>query len=119
MICYHFDKKLITTNELLKELNIPISQLDFWKTELRYKCFETFKTFGGKGTFKEWRKTNDPCWDMGLRLVGNKALWDPTVFLAWVYTNKIKNKPKVLLEQADNKKLIAFIMRNASVKGNN
>jgi len=96
MLHYHFDKKLVSTEELLKELSIPISQLDFWKTQ--------------------WRKKGNDCWDMGMRLIGNKALWDPILFLEWVFENKLKNKPKDLMERADNKKLIAFIKRNASAE---
>ena len=33
MLNYHFDKKLITTRELLKELSISVSKLDYWKAE--------------------------------------------------------------------------------------
>ena len=53
---------------------------------------------------------------MGLRLIGNKALWDPVMFLNWIYKYKLKNKPKDFMEREDNKKLIAFIKRNASVE---
>ena len=96
MLHYHFNKKLVPTGELIRELSIPISQLDFWKTQ--------------------WRKKGNDCWDMGLRLIGNKALWDPRVFLEWIFENKLKNKPKDLMERAENKKLIAFIKRNASAE---
>ena len=96
MLNYHFDKKLITTRELLKELSISVSKLDYWKTN--------------------WRKAGNDCWDMGMRLIGRKALWDPIVFLNWVYLNKLNNKPKDLMERAENKKLIAFIKRNASAE---
>ena len=99
MLNYRFNKKLVPTAELIRELSIPISQLDFWKTQ--------------------WRKKGNDCWDMGLRLIGNKALWDPRVFLGWIFENKLKNKPKDLMERADNKKLIAFIKRNASVENEN
>ena len=99
MLHYHFNKKLVPTEELIRELSIPVSQLDFWKTQ--------------------WRKKGNDCWDMGLRLIGNKALWDPIVFLNWIFENKLKNKPKDLMERADNKKLIAFIKRNASVENEN
>ena len=99
MLDYKFKSKLITTNQLLKELNITLACLDFWKTQ--------------------WRKKGKDCWDMGMRLIGRKALWDPIVFLNWVYLNKLNNKPKDLMERAENKKLIAFIKRNASVKGGN
>ena len=96
MLNYKFNSKLVSTTRILKELDLPVSQLDFWKTQ--------------------WRKKGNDCWDMGLRLIGNKALWDPIVFLNWIFENKIKNKPKDLMERAENKKLIAFIKRNASAE---
>ena len=96
MLDYKFKSKLITTNQLLKELNITLACLDFWKTQ--------------------WRKKGKDCWDMGMRLIGRKALWDPIVFLNWVYLNKLNNKPKDLMERAENKKLIAFIKRNSSAE---
>ena len=96
MLDYKFKSKLITTNQLLKELNITLACLAFWKTQ--------------------WRKKGKDCWDMGMRLIGRKALWDPIVFLNWVYLNKLNNKPKDLMERAENKKLIAFIKRNASAE---
>ena len=96
MLHYHFNKKLVSTGELIKELSIPVSQLDFWKTQ--------------------WRKKGNDCWDMGMRLIGNKALWDPIVFLNWVFQNKIKNKPTELMERAENKNLVAFIKRNSSAE---
>ena len=95
MLNYHFDKKLITTKELLKELSISISKLNYWKTQ--------------------WRKNGNDCWDMGLRLIGNTALWDPILFLDWLSKNKLKNKPKV--ERDLN--LIAFVQRNTSGKVKN
>ena len=96
MLNYKFNSKLVSTQKLLKELDISISTLNFWKTQ--------------------WRKRGLDCWDMGLRLIGNKALWDPIVFLNWIFENKLKNKPKDLMERAENKKLIAFIKRNASAE---
>ena len=96
MLHYHFNKKLVSTYEILRELDLPVSTLNFWKTQ--------------------WRKKGNDCWDMGLRLIGNKALWDPIVFLEWIFENKLKNKPKDLMERAENKKLIAFIKRNASAE---
>ena len=99
MLDYKFKSKLITTNQLLKELNIKLCALDFWKTQ--------------------WKKKGNDCWDMGMRLIGKRAFWDPIIFLEWVFENKLKNKPKDLMERAENKKLIAFIKRNASVKGGN
>ena len=91
-----FNSKLVSTKKLLEELDLPISTLDFWKTQ--------------------WRKKGNDCWDMGMRLIGNKALWDPIEFLIWVFENKLKNKPKDLMERAENKKLIAFIKRNTSAE---
>ena len=96
MLHYHFNKKLVSTYEILRELDLPVSTLNFWKTQ--------------------WRKKGNDCWDMGMRLIGNKALWDPIVFLEWIFENKLKNKPKDLMERAENKKLIAFIKRNASAE---
>ncbi len=96
MLNYKFNSKLVSTKKLLEELDLPISTLNFWKTQ--------------------WRKKGNDCWDMGLRLIGNKALWDPIVFLEWIFENKLKNKPKDLMERAENKKLIAFIKRNASAE---
>jgi hypothetical protein len=96
MLNYKFNSKLVSTQKLLEELDLPISTLNFWKTQ--------------------WRKKGNDCWEMGLRLIGNKALWDPIVFLNWIFENKLKNKPKDLMERAENKKLIAFIKRNASAE---
>ena len=96
LINYKFDQALVRTRTLLNSLDIPEGALDLWKTQ--------------------WRKKGNDCWDMGLRLIGNKALWDPRVFLAWIFENKLKNKPKDLMERAENKKLIAFIKRNASAE---
>lgn len=96
MLNYKFNSKLVSTKKLLEELDLPISTLDFWKTQ--------------------WRKKGNDCWGMGLRLIGNKALWDPIEFLIWVFENKLKNKPKDLMERAENKKLIAFIKRNTSAE---
>ena len=94
MLNYKFNSKLVSTQKILEELDLPISTLNFWKTQ--------------------WRKKGNDCWEMGLRLIGNKALWDPIVFLEWIFENKLKNKPRDLMERAENKKLIAFIKRNAS-----
>ena len=99
MLNYKFNSKLVSTQKILEELDLPISTLNFWKTQ--------------------WRKKGNDCWDMGLRLIGNKALWDPIVFLEWIFENKLKNKPKDLMERAENKSLIAFIKRNASAESVN
>jgi len=90
MLNYHFDSKLITTVRLLKELNITISNLNYWKTQ--------------------WRKAGNDDWDMGLRIIGRRALWDPIMFLNWLNTNKLKNRPK----DKRDVNLIAFVSRNTS-----
>ena len=90
MLNYHFTSKLITTEHLLKELQITISNLNYWKTQ--------------------WRKVGKDDWDMGLRIIGRRALWDPIVFLDWVNNNKLKNKPG---DKRDIN-LIAFVSRNSS-----
>ena len=95
MLNYHFDSKLITTERLLKELNITISNLNYWKTQ--------------------WRKADNDDWDMGLRIIGRRALWDQIIFLDWLHKNKLKNKPK---DQRDVN-LIAFVDRNTSEKREN
>ena len=92
MLNYHFNSKLLTTKALLKELSISISTLDFWKTQ--------------------WRKKGNDCWDMGLRLIGKKAYWDPIMFLDWIVENKLKNLPK----DKRDKNLILFVSRNSSEK---
>jgi len=92
MLNYHFNSKLISTEQLLKELNITISNLNYWKTQ--------------------WRKAGNDDWDMGLRIIGRRALWDPILFLDWLYTNKVKNKSK---DQRDIN-LVAFVSRNSSKK---
>ena len=71
MLNYHFNSKLVSTTRILEELDLPISTLNFWKTQ--------------------WRKKGNDCWDMGMRLIGNKALWDPILFLEWIFENKLKN----------------------------
>ena len=51
------------------------------------------------------KKAGNDDWDMGLRIVGRRALWDPIMFLDWLNNNKVKNKPK---DQRDVN-LIAFV----------
>ena len=92
MLNYHFNSKLISTEQLLKELNITISNLNYWKTQ--------------------WRKAGNDDWDMGLRIIGRRALWDPIIFLDWLNNNKVKNKSK----DQRNINLVAFVSRNSSVK---
>jgi hypothetical protein len=90
MLNYHFNSKLLNTESLLKELQIPISNLDYWKTQ--------------------WRKRGNEDWDMGLRIIGRRAYWDPIVFLDWLNKHQLKNKPR---DQRDVN-LIAFVSRNSS-----
>ena len=90
MLNFKFDKKLVSTKELLGELGLSLPWLDNKKNR--------------------WRKRGFACWDMGLRLIGNSALWDPIVFLNWLSENKLKNLPKELREQ----RLVAFVSRNSS-----
>ena len=89
---YHFDKKLLSTKALLKELSIKLSTLDFWKTQ--------------------WRKNGNDCWDMGLRIIGKTAYWCPITFLDWIYEHKLKNLPK----DKRDKNIVLFVTRNSSGK---
>jgi hypothetical protein len=95
MLKYHFTSKLLTTEDLLKDLKITISNLNYWKTQ--------------------WRKSGNDDWDMGLRIIGRRALWCPITFLNWLNNNKLKNKPK---DQRDIN-LIAFVGRNSSGESEN
>ena len=90
MLNFKFNKKLVSTRELLGELGLSLPWLDNKKNR--------------------WRKRGFDCWDMGLRLIGNSALWDPIVFLNWLSENKLKNLPKELREQ----RIVAFVSRNSS-----
>ena len=107
MLNYHFNKKLLTTDELLKELQITISNLNYWKTQLRELHYKKSKSLK---PYKEWVQINDPCWDMGLRLIGKRALYDPILFLNWISEHKLKNKPIV----DRDKNLVLFVQRNTS-----
>jgi len=93
---YKFDKGLVRTRELIRILSIPESTLDFWKYQ--------------------WKKKGNTCYDMGLRLIGNKAYWDPIQFINWVVRKKLTNKPTTPDEKVDQKKLIAFVSRNVEIK---
>jgi len=97
MLDYKFNSKLITTNQLLKELNIKLCALDFWKTQ--------------------WRKRGFDCWEMGMRLIGKKAYWDPIVFSNWVAQNKLKNKPTTPEQILDEKTLMMFVKKNIKLNG--
>ena len=98
MFNYKFDKALVLTSELLAKLPIGKSTLDFWKTQWRNNKFEN--------------QTSTNCYDMGLRLIGNKAFWDPIQFVNWVAKYKLTNKPTSTEQELDQTKLIAFVSRN-------
>tara|TARA_R100000951_G_scaffold115622_1_gene124317 strand:- start:64 stop:360 length:297 start_codon:yes stop_codon:yes gene_type:complete len=89
MLNFKFDKKLISTKELLAELGLSVAWLDLQKTK--------------------WRKAGNEDWEMGLRLIGTKAFWDPIIFTEWLFTNCIKNKPTNKMDRVENNTLIAFV----------
>ena len=72
MLNYKFSKGLVTTAGLLELLPIPDGTLDYWKWK--------------------WKKDGNNTYDMGLRLIGNKAYWDPIQFVNWIVQFKLKNK---------------------------
>ena len=92
MLDFTFDKKLISTKELITQLGMSLGWLDLQKTK--------------------WRKRGLDCWDMGLRIIGTKAFWDPVVFTKWLFEYECKNKPTNNTEQLENKALITFVKRN-------
>ena len=92
MLMFDFDKKLYTTTELLTEIGLSLGWLDLHKSK--------------------WRKKGNDCWDMGLRLIGKKAFWDPIIFSEWLFNHQITNKPKYVTEREEQTKMIAFIKRN-------
>lgn len=94
MLNFKFKKKLVSTKELVQEIGLSLSWLDLQKTL--------------------WRKQNKNCWDMGLRLIGTKAFWDPIIFTKWLYEHKCKNKPTNNTEQTEQKALITFVKENVS-----
>ena len=96
MLNYKFDKGLVRTAELLKGLSIPLATLNFWKTQ--------------------WKQKGNDTYDMGLRLIGNKAYWDPIQFVNWIVLFKFKNKPTSPEQIQDLQKLIAFVMKNVELK---
>ncbi|MBT4435049.1 hypothetical protein HOD02_01910 [bacterium] len=93
MLNFKFKKKLLTTQELLTEINLSLGWLDLHKTK--------------------WRKAGNDSWDMGLRKIGTKAFWDPIIFTEWLFTNGITNKPTNKMERAENAALITFVRSNA------
>ena len=102
MFNYKFDKALVLTNELLAKLPFGESTLDFWKVRWR------------QNKFKNQTSTN--CYDMGLRLIGNKAFWDPIQFVNWVAKYKLTNKPTSPEQELDQTKLLAFVTKNVEIK---
>ena len=96
MLTYKFNQGLVRTAELCKLLSIPEGTLDYWK----YK----------------WKKDGHDTYEMGLRLIGNKAYFDPVQFVNWVSQNKLTNKPTSPEEKLDQQKLIAFVSRNVEIK---
>ena len=56
MLNYHFDKKLITTQRLLSELSIKISELDAWKFKWRKLHYDKSKS---ELPYEDWKKEND------------------------------------------------------------
>jgi hypothetical protein len=97
MLNYKFNKGLVRTGELVDKLSIPTSTLDFWKSQ--------------------WRRKGNDCYDMGLRLIGKKAYWEPIQFVNWVAQNKLKNKATQPDQILDEKKLIAFVKENVKLNG--
>ena len=96
MLNYKFKRGLVRTGELVDKLSIPISTLDYWKFQ--------------------WKEKGNDTYDMGLRLIGNKAYWDPVQFVNWVAQFKLTNKPTTPDQELDEKKLIAFVSRNVEIK---
>ena len=72
MLNYKFNCGLVRTSELLRATSIPRSTLEYWKFE--------------------WRKKGKKTYDMGLRLIGNKAYWEPVQFVNWIAQFKLTNK---------------------------
>jgi hypothetical protein len=96
MLNYKFDKGLVRTTELAEKLSIPEGTLDYWKYQ--------------------WKQDGHDTYEMGLRLIGNKAYFDPVQFVNWVSQNKLTNKPTSPEEKLDQQKLIAFVSRNVEIK---
>jgi len=96
MLNYKFNKGLVRTVELCKQLSIPEGTLDFWKYQ--------------------WEKDGHDTYDMGLRLIGNKAYWDPIQFVNWLAQYKLTNKPTQPEQKLDQEKLIAFVSKNVALQ---
>ena len=98
LLNYKFTKKLYRTKELLKKLSIPEGTLDFQKAK--------------------WTKDGNDTWNMGLRLIGKKAYWDPIIFVEWITEFKLTNRPDTPEQFSDQRKVIAFIKKNVGIQGN-
>jgi len=97
LLTYKFKKGLIRTSELLHKLSMSKATLDFWKSQ--------------------WNKKHqDKCWNMGMRLIGKNAYWDPIMFVEWICQYKLKNKPTQPEQIVDHKKLILFVKNNVMEK---
>lgn len=96
MLNYKFNQGLVRTSKLIRKLDLPKSTLDFWKFE--------------------WRKKGNSCYAMGLRLIGNKAYWDPIVFVNWMAQYKLTNKPTDDMQRLEQHKLVAFVTNNVEKK---
>lgn len=96
MISYKFNKALVRNTEIAENLSIPEGTIDYWK----YK----------------WKKDGHDTYDMGLRLIGNKAYWDPIQLVNWIAQNKLNNKPKQPEQILDQTKLIAFVTSNVKIE---
>ena len=92
MLDFKFNKKLYSTIELLAEVGFSLAWLDLQKSK--------------------WRKAGNEDWQMGLRIIGTKAFWDPIIFTEWLFTNCIKNKPTNKMERVENNTLITFVRSN-------
>jgi len=91
-ISYEFKKTFCTEQELLKEFSLGRSYL--------YQIIKDWVDLG-----------NDPI-DMGkLPRMNVKNLWDPRVFLKWIYKNKIyKNQTKYHTEENQLKKVKSVVV---------
>jgi len=96
MLTFKFTKQLYRTQELLKKLSIPEGTLDFWKAK--------------------WTKDGNDTYDMGLRLFGNKAYWDPIVFTQWLSVFRLTNKPTTPEQKTDQEKVILFYKKHVKWK---
>ena len=96
MLNYKFDKGLVRTTELAEKLSIPEGTLDYWKYQ--------------------WKQDGHDTYEMGLRLIGNKAYWEPIQFVNWIVQYKLTNKPASPEQELDETKLLAFVTKNVEIK---